>query len=55
MAGYVLSYVLKKMDCDKIVLAATAVNPKSDRKLEVSINNLGEYFKIIFHLKDYCF
>ena len=35
------SYVLKKKHSNKLVLAATVVDPKSGRKLEVLTNNLG--------------
>ena len=42
--GYDQSYVLKKKHSDKIVLAATVVDPKSGRKLEVLTNNLGVHF-----------
>ena len=39
--GYDQSYVLKKKHSNKLVLAATVVDPKSGRKLEVLTNNLG--------------
>jgi aldose 1-epimerase len=39
--GYDQSYVLKKRQTAKIVLAATVVDRKSGRKLEVLTNNLG--------------
>ena len=42
--GYDQSYVLKKKHSDKLVLAATVVDPKSGRKLEVSTTNLGVHF-----------
>ncbi len=42
--GYDQSYVLKKKHSAKIVLAATVVDPKSGRKLEVFTNNLGVHF-----------
>jgi aldose 1-epimerase len=42
--GYDQSYVLKKKQSAKIVLAATVVDPKSGRKLEVLTNNLGVHF-----------
>jgi aldose 1-epimerase len=42
--GYDQSYVLKKKKSNKIVLAATVVDPKSGRKLEVLTNNLGVHF-----------
>jgi aldose 1-epimerase len=42
--GYDQSYVLKKNKSNKIVLAATVVDPKSGRKLEVLTNNLGVHF-----------
>ena len=42
--GYDQSYVLKKKQSNKIVLAATVVDPKSGRKLEVLTNNLGVHF-----------
>jgi aldose 1-epimerase len=42
--GYDQSYVLKKKHSSKIVLAATIVDPKSGRKLEVSTDNLGVHF-----------
>ena len=42
--GYDQSYVLKKKQSSKIVLAATVVDPKSGRKLEVMTNNLGVHF-----------
>jgi aldose 1-epimerase len=42
--GYDQSYVLKKKHNAKIVLAATVVDPKSGRKLEVLTNNLGVHF-----------
>ena len=42
--GYDQSYVLKKKHSNKLVLAATVVDPKSGRKLEVSTNNLGVHF-----------
>ncbi len=42
--GYDQSYVLKKMHSAKIVIAATVVDPKSGRKLEVFTNNLGVHF-----------
>ena len=42
--GYDQSYVLKKKKSNKIVLAATVVDPKSGRKLEVSTTNLGVHF-----------
>ena len=42
--GYDQSYVLKKKQSNKIVLAATVVDPKSGRKLEVFTNNLGVHF-----------
>jgi aldose 1-epimerase len=42
--GYDQSYVLKKKHSAKIVLAATVVDPKSGRKLEVLTNNLGVHF-----------
>ena len=42
--GYDQSYVLKKKKSNKIVLAATVVDPKSGRKLEVLTNNLGIHF-----------
>ncbi len=42
--GYDQSYVLKKKHSNKLVLAATVVDPKSGRKLEVSTTNLGVHF-----------
>jgi len=42
--GYDQSYVLKKKQSAKIVLAATVVDPNSGRKLEVLTNNLGVHF-----------
>jgi len=42
--GYDQSYVLKKKRSNKIVLAATVVDPNSGRKLEVFTNNLGVHF-----------
>ena len=42
--GYDQSYVLKKKPSAKIVLAATVVDPKSGRKLEVLTNNSGVHF-----------
>ena len=42
--GYDQSYVLKKKQSNKIVLAATVLDPKSGRKLEVFTNNLGVHF-----------
>ena len=42
--GYDQSYVLKKKQSNKIVLAATVVDHKSGRKLEVSTNNMGVHF-----------
>lgn len=42
--GYDQSYVLKKKKSDKIVLAATVVDPNSGRKLEVFTNNMGVHF-----------
>lgn len=42
--GYDQSYVLKKKKSNKIVLAATVVDPNSGRKLEVLTNNLGIHF-----------
>jgi aldose 1-epimerase len=42
--GYDQSYVLKKKKSNKIVLAATVVDPKSGRKLEVMTTNLGVHF-----------
>ena len=42
--GYDQSYVLKKKQSNKIVLAATVVDHKSGRKLEVFTNNLGVHF-----------
>jgi len=42
--GYDQSYVLKKKKSNKIVLAATVVDPKSGRKLEVLTTNLGIHF-----------
>jgi aldose 1-epimerase len=42
--GYDQSYVLKKKKSNKIVLAATVVDPKSGRKLEVLTTNLGLHF-----------
>ena len=42
--GYDQSYVLKKKHSNKLVLAATVVDPKSGRKLEVLTNNLGVHF-----------
>ena len=42
--GYDQSYVLKKKQSNKIVLAATVVDPKSGRKLEVFTNNMGVHF-----------
>ena len=42
--GYDQSFVLKKKQSSKIVLAATVVDPKSGRKLEVMTNNLGVHF-----------
>lgn len=42
--GYDQSYVLKKKKSNKIVLAATVVDPKSGRKLEVLTNNFGVHF-----------
>ncbi len=42
--GYDQSYVLKKKKSNKIVLAATVVDPKSGRKLEVFTNNMGVHF-----------
>ena len=42
--GYDQSYVLKKKKSNKILLAATIVDPKSGRKLEVLTTNLGIHF-----------
>ena len=42
--GYDQSYVLKKKKSNKIVLAATVVDPKSGRKLDVFTNNMGVHF-----------
>lgn len=42
--GYDQSYVLKKKQSAKIVLAATVVDPKSGRKLEIYTDNLGIHF-----------
>jgi len=42
--GYDQSYVLKKKQSAKIVLAATVVDPKSGRKLEVLTTNSGVHF-----------
>ena len=42
--GYDQSYVLKKNKSNKIVLAATVVDPKSGRKLEVLTTNSGVHF-----------
>jgi aldose 1-epimerase len=42
--GYDQSYVLKKKKSNKILLAATVVDPKSGRKLEVLTTNLGLHF-----------
>ena len=42
--GYDQSYVIKKKQSAKIVLAATVVDPKSGRKLEVLTTNLGVHF-----------
>lgn len=42
--GYDQTYVLKKKQNKKIVLAATVVEPNSGRKLEVSTNNLCVHF-----------
>ena len=42
--GYDQSYVLKKKKSNKILLAATVVDPKSGRKLEVLTTNLGIHF-----------
>lgn len=42
--GYDQSYVLKKKQSAKIVLAATVVDTNSGRKLEVFTNNLGVHF-----------
>ena len=42
--GYDQSFVLKKKKSNKIVLAATVVDSKSGRKLEVLTNNLGVHF-----------
>ena len=42
--GYDQSYVLKKKKSNKILLAATVVDPKSGRKLEVLTTNLGVHF-----------
>ena len=42
--GYDQSYVLKKKKSNKIVLAATVVDPNSGRKLEVFTNNMGVHF-----------
>jgi aldose 1-epimerase len=42
--GYDQSYVLKKKKSNKTVLAATVVDPKSGRKLEVLTTNLGVHF-----------
>ena len=42
--GYDQSYVLKKKKSNKIVLAATVVDPESGRKLEVFTNNMGVHF-----------
>jgi len=42
--GYDQSYVLKKKKSNKIVLAATVVDPRSGRKLEVLTTNLGLHF-----------
>jgi aldose 1-epimerase len=42
--GYDQSYVLKKKKSNKIVLAATVVDPESGRKLEVLTTNLGLHF-----------
>jgi len=42
--GYDQSYVLKKKKSNKILLAATVVDPKSGRKLEVFTTNLGVHF-----------
>ena len=42
--GYDQSYILKKKKSNKILLAATVVDPKSGRKLEVLTTNLGIHF-----------
>jgi aldose 1-epimerase len=42
--GYDQSYVIKKKQSAKIVLAATVVDPKSGRKLEVLTTNFGVHF-----------
>jgi aldose 1-epimerase len=42
--GYDQTYVLKKKQSAKIVLAATVIDTKSGRKLEVLTNNLGVHF-----------
>lgn len=42
--GFDQSYVLKKKHSAKVILAATVVDPKSGRKLEVFTNNLGVHF-----------
>ena len=42
--GYDQSYVLKNKHSARIVLAATVIDPKSGRKLEVFTNNLGVHF-----------
>ncbi len=42
--GYDQSYVLKKKSSKKIVLAATVLDPKSGRKLEVLTDNLSLHF-----------
>ena len=42
--GYDQSYVLKNKKSNKILLAATVVDPKSGRKLEVLTTNLGIHF-----------
>ena len=42
--GYDQSYVLKKKKSNKILLAATVVDPNSGRKLEVFTNNMGVHF-----------
>ena len=42
--GYDQSYILKNKKSNKILLAATVVDPKSGRKLEVLTTNLGIHF-----------
>lgn len=42
--GYDQSYVLKKKKSDKLVLAATVIEPNSGRKLEVFTNELCVHF-----------